>query len=185
MFRVSIAPITRSTSNCNCSFWYPGHITYQGNDLPPAWPKLLYMFRVSIAPIMSTSNCNCSFWYPGHITYQGNDLMPPWPKLLYMFRVSIAPIIRNTSNCNCSFWYPGHITYQGNDLPPAWPKLLYRFWVSVAPIIRSTSNLPPAWPLGHTGGRLLPWYMIWPGYQKLQLQFDVLLMMGAIDTRNM
>ena len=26
--------------------------------------KLLYMFRVSIAPIIrSTSNCNCSFWY--------------------------------------------------------------------------------------------------------------------------
>ena len=26
--------------------------------------KLLYMFRVSISPIIrSTSNCNCSFWY--------------------------------------------------------------------------------------------------------------------------
>jgi len=26
--------------------------------------KLLYMFRVSIAPIIrSTSNCDCSFWY--------------------------------------------------------------------------------------------------------------------------
>ena len=26
--------------------------------------KLLYMFRVSIAPIIrNTSNCNCSFWY--------------------------------------------------------------------------------------------------------------------------
>ena len=26
--------------------------------------KLLYMFRVSIVPIIrSTSNCNCSFWY--------------------------------------------------------------------------------------------------------------------------
>ena len=26
--------------------------------------NLLYMFRVSIAPIIrSTSNCNCSFWY--------------------------------------------------------------------------------------------------------------------------
>jgi len=26
--------------------------------------KSLYMFRVSIAPIIrSTSNCNCSFWY--------------------------------------------------------------------------------------------------------------------------
>jgi len=26
--------------------------------------KLIYMFRVSIVPIIrSTSNCNCSFWY--------------------------------------------------------------------------------------------------------------------------
>jgi len=26
--------------------------------------NLLYMFRVSVAPIIrSTSNCNCSFWY--------------------------------------------------------------------------------------------------------------------------
>ena len=57
-------------------------------------------------------------------------------QLLYMFRVSIAPIIRSTSNCNSSFWY-----------------------------------------------RSLPWY--YELYQKLLLQFDVLLIMGAIDTRNM
>jgi len=31
MFRVSIAPIIRSTSNCNCSLWY-------SNKLPPTWP---------------------------------------------------------------------------------------------------------------------------------------------------
>ena len=38
--------------------------------------------------------------------------------------------------------------------------------------IKCQSNtLPPAWPIGL--------------YQKLQLQFDVILMMGAIDTRNM
>ena len=34
--------------------------------------KLLYMFRVSIAPIISsTSNCNCSFWYRSyHVSEQ-------------------------------------------------------------------------------------------------------------------
>ena len=37
--------------------------------------------------------------------------------------------------------------------------------------------------LGHVGRRLLLWH--YDLYQKLQLQFDVLLMMGAIDTRNM
>ena len=47
-------------------------------------------------------------------------------------------------------------------------KLLYMFRVSL---------------LGHAGGRLLIWQ--YDMYQKLQLEFDVLLMMSAIDTRNM
>jgi len=38
-------------------------------------------------------------------------------------------------------------------------------------------------PIGHVGGRLLLRY--YDLYQRLQLQFYVLLMMGAIDTRNM
>ena len=51
-------------------------------------------------------------------------------------------------------------------------------------IMCQSNNLLPAWPnLGHTGGRLLLWH--YDLYQKLQLQFDVFLMMGAIDTRNM
>ena len=37
--------------------------------------------------------------------------------------------------------------------------------------------------LGHAGGRLLLRY--YDLYQRLQLQFYVLLMMGAMDTRNM
>ena len=36
---------------------------------------------------------------------------------------------------------------------------------------------------GHVGGRLLLRY--YDLYQRLQLQFYVLLMMGAMDTRNM
>ena len=45
------------------------------------------------------------------------------------------------------------------------------------------NNLPPTWPLGHVGGRLfLRYYDL---YQRLQLQFDVLLIMGAMDARNM
>jgi len=37
MFRASIDPIIRSTSNCNYSFWYRTY-HYQGNDLLSAWP---------------------------------------------------------------------------------------------------------------------------------------------------
>ena len=53
-------------------------------------------------------------------------------------------------------------------------KLLHMFRVSIAPIIRSISNCNCSF-----------WYTSYHVYQKLQLQFDVLLMMGAIDTRNM
>ena len=38
-------------------------------------------------------------------------------------------------------------------------------------------------PIDHAGGRLLPGY--YDLYQKLQLQFYRLPMMGAMDTRNM
>ena len=44
-------------------------------------------------------------------------------------------------------------------------------------------NIVGALYLGHAGGRLLLWH--YDLYQKQQLQFDILLMMGAIDTRNM
>ena len=37
MFRVSIAPIIRSTSNCNCNFWYR---SYHVSGQRPAWPKV-------------------------------------------------------------------------------------------------------------------------------------------------
>ena len=44
-------------------------------------------------------------------------------------------------------------------------------------------TLHPTWPICHAGGRsLLRYYDL---YQKLQLEFYVLLMTGAIDTRNM
>ena len=40
----------------------------------------------------------------------------------------------------------------------------------------------PTWSIGHVGGRsLLRYYNL---YQRLQLKFYVLLMMGAMDTRN-
>jgi hypothetical protein len=50
----------------------------------------------------------------------------------------------------------GHITYLSNNLPPAWRS--------------------------HAGGRLLLRY--YDLYQNPQLQFYVLLMMGAMDTQN-
>ena len=76
-------------------------------------------------------------------------------KLLYMFRVSLAPIIRITSNCNCAYG-TGHS-------------------------VRATTFRQRG--LGHASESLLLWH--YDLYQKLQLQFDVLLMMSAIDTRNM
>jgi len=45
------------------------------------------------------------------------------------------------------------------------------------------NNLPTTWPIGHVGGRLLLRY--YDLYQRLQLQFYVLLMIDAMDTRNM
>jgi len=52
------------------------------------------------------------------------------------------------------------------------------FRVSIALIIRTISNSNCSFWY-----RSLPWY--YDLYQKLQLQFDVLLMMGVTDTRNM
>ena len=54
---------------------------------------------------------------------------------------------------------------------------LYMFRVSITPIIHLT------WPIGHVGGRLLLRY--YDLHQRLQLQFYVLLMMGAMNTGNM
>ena len=60
-------------------------------------------------------------------------------------------------------------------------KLLYMFRASITPIIRSTSGvlIRPRW---RKAVEQIRWYDL---YQKLQLQFYVLLMMGAMDTRNM
>ena len=46
------------------------------------------------------------------------------------------------------------------------------------------TSFHPTWPKGHVGGRLLL-CCYHDLYQRLQLQFYVLLMMGAMDTRNM
>jgi len=46
-----------------------------------------------------------------------------------------------------------------------------------------SNNVPPTRSVGHVGGMLL--LIHYDLYQKLQLQFYVLLMMGAMDTRNM
>ena len=75
-----------------------------------------------------------------------------------MFRVSIAPIIRSTKNCKLSFWYR---SYHVSEQQPS-------------------SNVTK---FAHVGAGLLPRY--YDLYQKPQLQFYVLMMMGAMDTRNM
>jgi hypothetical protein len=68
--------------------------------------KLLYMFRVSIAPIIrSTSNCNCSFWYR---TYHVSDQQPSanvayrprWRKV-----VALTRDMSCTRSCSYSLMY--------------------------------------------------------------------------------
>ena len=47
-------------------------------------PELLYMFRVSNAPVIrKTSKCNCSFWYRSQ--YLSNKLPPVWPNQAISF----------------------------------------------------------------------------------------------------
>ena len=79
-------------------------------------------------------------------------------KLLYMFRVSIAPIIRSTQNCTCSFWYRSQ--YLTNNLPLTLPKQA---------TLEEGCCTDTCYDL----------------HQKLQVQFYLLLMMGAMYTRNM
>ena len=50
-------------------------------------------------------------------------------------------------------------------------------------ITLNVSGVFPPWPIGHVEGRVLLRY--YDLYQRLQLQFYVLLMMDAMDTRNM
>ena len=80
-------------------------------------------------------------------------------KLLYMFRVSSHPSSGAHETVNAAPG-TGHVTYRDNDLPPAWP---------------SSATLAE-------GYCPETWHDL---YQKRRLQFYVLLMIGAIDIRNM
>ena len=131
MFRVS--PIIRSTSNCNCSFWYGSyHVSEQQPSASVAyvyrthhqqyiklWLQLLVQVisRVRATSFRQRGLCLShpssglhqtvtAAFGTGHITCQSNMLPPAWP-------MSIAPIIRSTSNCNRSFWYRSyHVSKQ-------------------------------------------------------------------------
>ena len=97
-----------------------------------------------------------------------------------MFQVSIATIIRSTQNCNFSLWYRSQ--YLSNNLCPMWPSTQNcncSLWYKLQYL---SNNLPPL-ANGHIGGRFLLRY--YDQYQRLQLQFCVLLMIDAMDTRNM
>ena len=72
-------------------------------------------------------------------------------KSLYMFRVSIAPIIRSTKNCNCSLRYRSYCE-------TVFHSQTVKLWNTV-----SQYDL----------------------YRRLRLQFLVLLMIGAVETRNL
>ena len=101
-------------------------------------------------------------------------------KLLYMFRVSLAPIIRSTSNCNCAYG-TGHsvraTTFRQRGLiRPCWRKVVALTPWSV-PEAQLQIEIRPRW-------RKVVALTLWP-VPEAQLHFDILLMMGAIDTRNM
>ena len=81
-------------------------------------------------------------------------------------------LLQNYSTC---FGYPKHPSSGVHKTVTAGSGTGHITYVS--------NNLPPAWPIVHVGGRLLHRY--YDLYQKLQLQFYVLLMKGAMDTRNM
>jgi hypothetical protein len=56
-----------------------GHITYQGNNLPPAWPIGHAGGRCSSHPLSGVPKTVTAATGTGHITYQGNNLPPAWP----------------------------------------------------------------------------------------------------------
>ena len=54
----------------------------------------------------------------------------------------------------------GHITCHSNNLPPAWPN--YVTLVQVISRVRAKTFRQRGLILGHAGGRLLLWHVIWP-----------------------
>ena len=64
--------------------------------------KLLYMLRVSIAPIIrGISNCNCSFWYRSyHVSERRYLIRPRWRKVVALTRDMTC-----TRSCSYSLMY--------------------------------------------------------------------------------
>ena len=77
------------------------------------------------------------------------------------------------------YFLQNHSTFFGC---PSHPSSGVHKTVPLVQIIVSEQQPSSDVALGHVGGRLLHRY--YDLYQRLQLQFYVLLMMGAMDTRN-
>jgi hypothetical protein len=127
------------------------------------------MFRVISPPIIrSTYNCIYSIWYLLNIMDKNKRQIYDM-KIYFIFMVPcivtlyINKILQDATVCRYLFT----------------AKSLYMFRVSIAHIIRSTQNCNCS--LWYRS--LLCCYC--DLYQRLQLQFYVLLMMGAMDTRKM
>ena len=121
---------------------------------------IFFGFHLNIYSIYKNENC---VWQWKCILTRSNKMQQMQvfitSNLLYKFRASIDPIIRSTSNCNHSLWYRSyHVS--DKDLLPAWPNKA----------TLAEGRCPDTW---------------YDLYQRLWLQFDVLLMMGSIDARNM
>ena len=100
-FFIYINKIQRDATVCTCLFT----------------AKLLYIFRVSIAPIIkSTSDCNCSFWYRSyHVSEQQPSssvaYRPRWRKVvvLILWRVPEAAVtVWCTPDVGCDR-HPKHV----------------------------------------------------------------------------
>ena len=103
-------------------------------------------------------------------------------ELLYIFRMSIAHIIRSTTKCNCSFWYRSYYKVQKFELEVQYNTKIKS--KTRGDLYRSPLVLHFTFVLYYTTSSNFC-TLEYDLYQKLQLQFHVIRMMGAIDTRNM
>ena len=104
MFRASIAPIIRSTQNCNCSLWYRSY--YLGSKLLQTWPsKSSTCFGRPSRPssavhktVVAASGTDRTKW--GASFFKRDHL---WFKLTIHYRLSFRAV-EMTANCRMKLY---------------------------------------------------------------------------------